>query len=180
MISALGPIAAAAPATGPFAPFVMAAASLVQPLLQIMQGCGQSCIRASSYADQAEASLKSVNREYFSRPNRTTADQQAAVQYAQGVLEWLRSGCNAVGGPAGSRCISERLVEGGSAPWCPTGTGCDWITLYLRPIQQDRPQLAGVSGALGSLFGGGGGGRDSTFLIIAALVIILIAKKRKG
>jgi len=28
-------------------------------------------------------------------------------------------------------------VRGGSAPWCPTGTGCDYYTEYLDPIVND-------------------------------------------
>ena len=180
MIAAAGPIATAAPATGPLAPFIMAAAALAGPMLQIMRGCGQSCIRASQYADQAEQSLKAVNREYFSRSDRTASDQAAAIQYIQSVLDWLRSGCSAVGGPAGQRCISERLVEGGTAPWCPTGSGCDWITLYLRPIQQDRPAGGSLGGSLGNLFGGGNSpGQDVSTLLILGVLVILVLKKAK-
>lgn len=76
------------------------------------------------------------------QPEQKTPEVQAAAlslfdKAWNGVLQ----GCsNPQLGQAGVNCISER-ERGGSAPWCPTGTGCDWFILFRDPIAND-PQVA--------------------------------------
>lgn len=135
-----GGIAAAAPFTGPAAPFVAAAAALVAPLTRIINGCGKSCIQATQIVNEAEPKLKALRDEYLSAPVRTVAMQTAVLQYMDEVFAWIQDACGAVGGAAGQRCISERLIRGGSAPWCPTKVGCDWITVLRDPVAMDQPQ----------------------------------------
>lgn len=189
---ALGPIAAGSAATGPLAPFVMAAAAAVGPLTQIItnmvRGCGQTCVDASNYADTAETYIKELHRIYFGTASRCAEQQQAALQYIDGVLKWLDGGCRAVGGAAGQRCITERLIKGGSAPWCPKpgGVGCDWITLYRDPIANERLAscngggLLGGSAVDGSLLAGfGGSGGSMLWLVVIVLVVALILKGKR-
>jgi len=71
-------------------------------------------------------------------------------------------------GEPGRRCISERQ-RGGTAPWCPTGSGCDWFILYRDPIANDvpvpSPSVAdSIGGSIASIFGGGDGGSESNML----------------
>lgn len=88
-------------------------------------------------ADQATAQLVEIKRVYFSEPYNP-ANQQAALQAATQMLQAIQDGCGQPEmGEPGKRCIAERLVRGGSAPWCPTGTGCDYFTEYLDPIAND-------------------------------------------
>lgn len=135
-----GGLAAAAPFTGPAAPFVAAAAGLVAPLTRLINGCGRSCIDASNIANEAESKLKALRDQYLAQPVRTVAMQQTVLQYMDEVFNWLYQACGAIGGAAGQKCISERLVKGGAAPWCPTRVGCDWITTLRDPVANDKPQ----------------------------------------
>jgi hypothetical protein len=134
-----GGIAMAAPFTGPAAPFVTAAASLVAPLTRLINGCGDTCIQATNIVNEAEPRLRALRDEYLNAPVRTVQMQTAVLEYMDEVFTWIQDACGQVGGAAGQRCISERLVKGGSAPWCPTRTGCDWITTLRDPVALDRP-----------------------------------------
>lgn len=139
--------AAAAPAiaaTGPAAPFIMAATALMGPIIKLVtnafKGCGQTCVQATQYANQAEQALVQLNSQYNALPVHYRSAQQHALQLIDQVFQALHDSCsNPALGPAGQRCISERLVKGGTAPWCPkpNHVGCDWITLYRDPIAND-------------------------------------------
>lgn len=153
----------AAAATGPLAPFVLAASAAIGPAIalftRLAQGCGETCLAASGYADEAERSLIEVNRQFFAQPTITPELKGKALEFVDRVLNQLRQLCSQPQlGAAGQRCISERLVKGGSAPWCPTGTGCDWITLYRDPIANAPTAQPGGSGEGSSLTASGGGG----------------------
>lgn len=88
-------------------------------------------------ADQATAQLQEIQRVYFSTPYNP-ANQQAALGATDQMLQAIQDGCGQPNmGKPGQNCISERLVRGGSAPWCPTGTGCDYLTAYRDPIAND-------------------------------------------
>lgn len=71
--------------------------------------------------------------------DRFYSQQQYALQTFDEGWDWLTSpnGCgNAELGSAGQRCIDERK-RGGVAPWCPTGTGCDFFATLRDPIAND-------------------------------------------
>lgn len=169
-----------APYTGPAAPFIAAAAGiadLVGAAFKLFSGCGQSCVLSSQYADQAEAILNNLTQSYFATPIPRPASFQAnAEQSVQQILNWLQQMCsNPQLGAAGQRCISERLVEGGTAPWCPTHTGCDWITAYYRPIANDPNVVPDAQIAASQLLGSPGASTGSInympLLLIAAVAI---------
>lgn len=88
-------------------------------------------------ADEATAQLQNVKSIYFANPYNP-ANQVAALGAVDQLLQAIQDGCGqSQMGEPGKRCISERLVRGGSAPWCPTGTGCDYLTEYRDPIAND-------------------------------------------
>lgn len=130
-----------APFTGPAAPFVAAAgavASMVSQVAAMFQGCGQTCVETSDAANQAGAIATQIRDNYLAEPVHYASLQQIAVDGIQKIFAQLQQVCsNPAMGAAGQRCISERLVKGGTAPWCPTSTGCDWITVILDPVLND-------------------------------------------
>jgi len=151
-------IAALAPATGPAAPFIAAAAGLVAFFGNLFQGCGQTCIQATNYANQAGSQLDTLMAQYFAQPVRTTSMQQAYLQACQQIFAWLQQMCgNPALGNAGKRCIAERLVQRA----CPStlndsniGGGqidfCDYISTFIVPVENDTAvvpdsQAAGTS-----------------------------------
>jgi hypothetical protein len=115
---------------------------------------------ASQLVDELEVQLQANLRAYQSS-GRTRADQVVALANFDAAWAWLISpqGCGSPElGEPGRRCIAERQ-QGGSAPWCPTATGCDWFVLYRDPISSDPvPAETGGDGIFSSLFGGGGPG----------------------
>lgn len=91
---------------------------------------------ATRIVNEVEPQLDTNVRAYFEGPRTQSSQQQAIANFWQG-WSLVEQGCSDPQlGSAGRRCISER-ERGGVAPWCPTGTGCDWFTLYLDPIEQD-------------------------------------------
>jgi hypothetical protein len=98
-------------------------------------------IQATHIVDSIEAqTLKPTLESWRALPadKKTQTMQAAYLEVVDAALNNVRQGCsNPQLGEAGQRCISERLVKGGTAPWCPTSTGCDWITLYRLPISSD-------------------------------------------
>jgi hypothetical protein len=115
------------------------AGALVGIFSQMFQGCGSTCTLASNEANQVE-NLLQQNLSAYEASGHTQSEQAAAIANAQYAFTQLNQFCsNPQLGAAGQRCISERLVQGGTAPWCPNPghTGCDWITTYLLPIQND-------------------------------------------
>lgn len=140
-----GGLVAAAPFTGPAAPFLLAAASMVAPIASLFKGCGATCTQATQYANQASDALTNLLNLYMSQPVHYRSAQQATLQHMDDVFSMLQRACgNPALGPAGQRCISERLVMGGTAPWCPTPdhTGCDWITAFRMPVANDPDVVA--------------------------------------
>lgn len=134
--------------------------------------------------DQIEPQLQANLRGYLEGP-RTAESQEQALANFDGAWQWIMENCGAAEmGEPGRRCISERQ-RGGSAPWCPTGRGCDWFILYRDPIANDMPVRASSSGSgaadsIASIFGGSSspGGASSMLplllgggLIAAALLL---------
>ncbi len=148
-----GGLLAVAPFTGPAAPFVAAAGAIVALAAKIFAGCGQTCVLATQYADQAGNGFDQILSLYYAQPVRTVSMQQAALQAVQQITSWLQQACsNPTLGAAGQRCISERLTPTGSPPGCVTGygapmtagdpgyasgQGCNVYTYYINRIAGD-------------------------------------------
>lgn len=176
--AAAGGLMAAAPFTGPAAPFLIAAASLIAPIASLFRGCGATCTQATEYANQAEVALTRLRDEYFAQPVHWASTQRATLGYMDQVFASLEQACgNPALGAAGQRCISERLIRGAPAPWCPTGTGCDWITALRDPVANDTAVVPdpAPAGSLENFFSGSGGGGSgaglSDLLLPAGLIL---------
>lgn len=158
-----GTIAAGTVAGAPLAPFLFAAAALVGPIASMFKGCGATCTQATQIANKAEIALSAVRDQYLAQPIHYVATQRAALAAFDNIAGQMYKACsNPALGPAGQRCISERLVQGGSAPWCPTGTGCDWITTIRGPIANDPDVVPDPPMSVSQTLASGGSLLDST------------------
>jgi hypothetical protein len=101
-------------------------------------------IEATHIVDSIQAQYLQPNLDAWralSPEHKTVSAQAASLALVDYALAKVQQGCsNPALGTAGQHCISERLVRGGSAPWCPTVTGCDWYVLFRDPIAND-PQV---------------------------------------
>lgn len=127
----------------------------VPAIMDMFSGCGQTCIQATSIVNQAEIYLKQ-NRDAFLGGPKTPESQAVALDTFDKIWAQVLQGCsNPALGEAGQRCISERQ-RGGSAPWCPTTTGCDWFILYRDPIASYQfPAGTPGTGVISSVLGSG-------------------------
>lgn len=99
-------------------------------------------IAATHIVDQIEIQLNQLEASWQALPpsQKTQTNQAAFLELIDAALNKVQQGCsNPALGTSGQRCISERLIQGGTAPWCPNPghTGCDWITAYRVPIATD-------------------------------------------
>lgn len=140
--------------TGPVGALIgAAAAGLVMVgsmIAKAFEGCGDTCVEATNIANEVSDYLVQNLQAYQASPVRYRSIQAAALNNVDTALAALRQGCsNPALGAAGQRCISERLIKGGTAPWCPNpgNTGCDWITLYRDPIANDPTVVADPLGS---------------------------------
>jgi hypothetical protein len=143
-------------------------------------------VEATHIVDAVEAQgLRPTLNAWRALPaEKKTASMQAGfLQTIDGWLSKVQQGCsNPALGTAGEHCISERLIHGGTAPWCPTGSGCDWITLYRDPIANDPEVHADaapespVGSAISNFFGGGDNGAAAglPLLLLLGGALILI------
>lgn len=174
-------ITALSPLAGPAAPFVAAAGAVVSLMSSLFQGCGQTCVAATQIANQAQTQLASLRDQFLALPVKYLSAQQAFLAAFDQVAAQMQQACsNPALGAAGQRCISERLVRGGTAPWCPNPghVGCDWITTLRDPIANYTPivddSVTGqVTSALQSLIGGGSSTSGDTGVLSPGLLIPL-------
>jgi hypothetical protein len=109
-------------------------------IASMFHGCGQTCVIATQDANKSEQLLQQNLSAYQNAPVHYQSIQQAALNNVDTLFAALKQACSDPSlGSAGQRCISERLVPGGTAPWCPKPghTGCDWYVLYRDPIAND-------------------------------------------
>jgi hypothetical protein len=106
---AAGTISAAAV---PIIGAAIAAAALVASILVKNSGCGQTCIEASTWANQAEKALQQNLAAYFALPAPRAASNQAVALQTFDQIWGALTGPNNCGNPAvgnaGVRCISDR------------------------------------------------------------------------
>jgi len=128
-----------APLTGVAAPFVALAGSITQLLaaVGIGSGCGQACIAATSYANQAEVLLRQNLSMYqaIATP-RPQSVQQAALANFDKIWTGLQVSCAGVPGGAGQRCIGDR--QAGACHFKDSSGNCwNWFMGYRDPIAND-------------------------------------------
>jgi hypothetical protein len=129
---------AAIPIVGP----AIAGATVALALWQARKGPYQKTA-TTEIVNEAEPILQDNMRGYLEGP-RTAEAQAWALKNFDDIWAQVVALCGkAEMGEPGRRCISERQ-RGGSAPWCPTSTGCDWFVLYRDPIAAAAPVSAGV------------------------------------
>ncbi len=147
IMASAGPIALINPIAGAIVAGVGALTSLIGSLFQPDLKKEQ----ATAIVNQIEAEHLQPNLQRWEAAppdQKTPQAQAAALAVVDASLAAVQQGCsNPALGTAGQNCISERLVKGGTAPWCPQPghTGCDWITLYRDPIANDPDVAANVA-----------------------------------
>ena len=176
------------------APILAIGAALVPIIAKVIEGCGNSCIQASEYANEVEPLLIQNLETYTSTPvgQRTVSMQNAALANFNTAYNQLVSSCQQVGGQGGKQCIADRQASGckwkatawkwnadGSftpAGQAGSGSQCwNWVYGYHDPIANDPyvvPDSA-VGGALSSLTSGSTAGVPNEFLLLGVLALLI-------
>ncbi len=161
-----GGMIALVPAIGPLVGGIVAAVGALTSLVGGLFAPDLTKIQATHIVDQIELQVLNpllAQWQALAPDQKTVTAQKAALQVVDSAFASVRQGCsNPALGTAGQNCISERLIQGGMAPWCPNPghTGCDWVTQYRVPIAKDTI----VSDPVDTSAGGGSvtGAVDST------------------
>jgi hypothetical protein len=183
----IGGMAASATAAGtttwataaiPFVGPIIAGVTIALTMLFNRKGPRQK-VATTQIVNQVEPHLQDNLAGYMAGPRTRTSQYQALENFKAG-WQWVVDHCGIPEmGEPGRRCIAER-DRGGSAPWCPTVTGCDWWALYYDPIANDPnvlpdPEPASSPGFFSTGAGAGGGsagGAGLVDLLLPAAVII--------
>jgi hypothetical protein len=195
----IGGMAASATAAGtttwataaiPFIGPAIAGVTLILAFLHARKGPKQK-VATTQIVNDVEPHLQDNLNGYFSGPRTLTSQYQALENFKAG-WQWVVDHCGIPEmGEPGQRCISER-DRGGTAPWCPTGTGCDWWALYYDPIANDpevKPDpvesffettAAPGSGGGFSLTPGAPGGLSFSPVLIGAAALLLLGLSMGG
>ena len=97
---------AAIPIAGPIAARI---AAIGLALANVFSGCGQTCIQATSYANQAEPLLLQNLQQYMAAPVHYASLQAAALNNFELTWTALQQACSSPSlGSAGQACISDR------------------------------------------------------------------------
>ena len=125
---------------------IMAATLGIELILN--SGCGQTCIIASNWANNAATLLEQNIKAYFALPAPRTAEQKAqSLANFDNVWNYLTQQCgNPQLGNAGVRCIQDRMA--GACTWHQTGQPefpgqpnmgeCwNWFNSFRDPIAND-------------------------------------------
>lgn len=143
LVAIANPIAGAAVALAGGITDLLAAAG-------IGKGCGQTCITATTYANQAEVLMKQNLAQYMALPTpRTPAEQAAALANFDQLWSGLQYSCAGVPGAAGTNCIADR--QAGACHFKDAQGNCwNWFTGYRDPIQNDPNVSAAGTAAAGT------------------------------
>jgi hypothetical protein len=144
---------------GPVGAIIAGIAGLGVAIANAFAGCGQTCVEATSIANQVEPILDQNLQTYMSAPVHYASLQAAAVNNFNTAWSSLVSACsNPQLAAAGQHCVSDRQsgactwkaspggwTQGSDGAWTYTpwgaagsGTACwNWFVGYLDPIQND-------------------------------------------
>lgn len=142
-------------------------AALTGIVTKMIQGCGQTCIDASNYVNEAEPYFVQNVQNYMSGP-RTRSLQTQALANFDNAFGALQQRCQQIGGQGGINCIKDRTsgsCKWKAAPWSfakdgtytpagtnGSGTQCwNWVYGYRDPIANDPFVQADAPGASGSV-----------------------------
>jgi hypothetical protein len=160
ILATLGLVSATIPVIGAA---VAALVGIGIAIANVFKGCGQTCIQATSIANQAGALLVQNVNAYTGSPIRTVSMQAAALNTFDTTWQALQQACgwNADGsyvqgalGAAGQRCVTDRQrgactwkaspggwnADGTFTPWGAAGSGnaCwNWFIGMRDPIAND-------------------------------------------
>lgn len=163
-------VLAAAPFTGPAAPFVAAVGALIGPIASFFKGCGSTCTASSDMANQVEYAAQSIMAQYWNSPIRTVTMQAAAVSGLQQLYQYLIQNCQKIGGQGGAQCIADRQPGG----------KYDFQGQQIVPIQNDPSVVPdpvdpnSITGKLSGLLSGGGGGLPIPLLVGGGLLALFL------
>lgn len=137
---------AAAPFTGPAAPFVLAAASLIGPIAAQFKGCGVTCTQATTIANNAEAAAESLLQKWNATPVKYKSIQQAYLAAQQDVWNYISGSCSKIGGQGGQQCIADRQ----------RGGKFDFFIHYVDPVANETDIVPDpvTPGSFSSVFSG--------------------------
>jgi hypothetical protein len=183
------------PIAGPAVMIVGAVVTVAGKIIQFVgwgDGCGQNCILASNWANQAEDLLKANINAYFSSPVRNASTQQAALGGFDAIWAQLAKACGQASlGTAGKNCTGDRQAgackwkQTGQSPW-PGGPALgecwNWFSAYRDPIANDTGVVpdsmidtSSVGAAVSSIFGTSATGSSSSLLpllLIGGLIFV--------
>jgi hypothetical protein len=159
----------------PFVGPAIAAATLVA--IYLAKGCGDTCIVASNYANEAEEALKQNLNAYLSLPTpRPRSAQVVALANFKTVWEALQRACNTPAlKDAGQRCITDR--QAGACVWRDSSGQCwNWDSGYRAPIANDSNVVDdSISGTASSFFSSFGGSDSNMLPLLLGAGLILAA-----
>lgn len=178
--TAAGLLTSIAPFTGPAAPFVAAAAGaaqLVSAVAAMFQGCGPTCTETTAIVNQAEPYFQLNVQNYLNNPNRTTCDQQIALQAFDQMWAVIEQNCGKpILAAAGQRCISDR--QRGACIWHSASGQCfNWFNGYRDPIANDVPPGGSVSCSTASVessLGLSGMSQGTIAVLVAAAILAAV------
>ena len=169
------------PVAGPFVALAGAVTDLLASV-GIGKGCGQTCITASAYANQAESLLKQNLSAYMALATpRPQSAQQAALANFTKIWNGLVTACAGVPGTAGQNCVSDR--QAGACKWKDAQGNCwNWFTGYHDPIANDtqtfNDTLGPAAGATAASIVPAVDGTSSILWIGGAILVALFLVSR--
>jgi hypothetical protein len=112
--------------------------------LHIGEGCGPTCVQATSIVNQAEPTFK-MNVDYY---NAGKIDQATALSNFDQMWIAVQQACGAIPGVAGQNCISDR--QAGACKWKDENGQCwNWFTGYHDPLLAPSKVPMATSGGVG-------------------------------
>lgn len=111
--------------------------------LHIGEGCGPTCVQATSVVNQAEPTFQ-MNLDGY---QQGVIDQNTALSNFNAMWLAIEQACGAIPGVAGQNCVSDR--QAGACKWKDSNGNCwNWWVGYHDPLLQ--PSKVPYQGASGS------------------------------
>ena len=161
---------AAAPFTGPAAPFVLMAAQLVGPIAKMFAGCGATCKEATTIANNAEDAANRLLDQWNAVPVKYKSIQKAYLAAQADVWNYLSGSCQKIGGQGGQQCLADRQ----------RGGKFDFFIHYVDPVANETDIVPDPVVPSTGLFGGAGGGLPMPLILGGAGLVVLLLMSGGG